>query len=196
MKSKPLTPGQKKARKSKSKGRRFQVIVAEMLAQFFGLSIEANPPRKPGVRKGVAYVMEGQGDLRVRNMGQAGADVALVSHAARKMVSFLNIPFHIECKNLQSFSLDQKIWEGKVPELIQKAWGQAVKGAKYQRFYPVLVITRNFYPPIVVVDWLTEAKLAEVGISAHIVTKTYLRVGSLTFLPLEVFLLVISDLQD
>ena len=71
----------------RSKARRLQVHVTEALARAFDLTILAEKPTLPGVRDGVVWVPEGEpADLKVRVMGQAGADVALLTPRAMKAV--------------------------------------------------------------------------------------------------------------
>lgn len=145
-------------RSRRDKSRRLQVQVAEAFARAFKLMVLAEKPTKPGTRNGVLWVPEGEpADLKVRMMGQAGADVALLTARARDAISWCGLPLWIECKNVEGgWDLGKAFWEGKVPSGLKDAWNQANKGAK-ATFRPLVVVARNFWPPIAVADWLEES---------------------------------------
>lgn len=152
----------------KAKARRLQVEVAEMLARAFGLTILAEKPTKPGRRNGVLWVPEGEpADLKVRMMGQSGADVALLTARARRAVAYDGAPLWIECKNMEAgWELGKAFWSRKVPGGIAAAWRQAQKGAVAvgrvlgvmdRGMLPLVVLSRNFWPPVAVAhSWLIE----------------------------------------
>lgn len=122
----------------RSKARRLQVHVTEALARAFDLTILAEKPTLPGVRDGVVWVPEGEpADLKVRVMGQAGADVALLTPRAMKAVALDGHPLYFECKNAEAtpaVRLDDKFWtKGMVPKFIERAYMQAKAGANIYR---------------------------------------------------------------
>lgn len=144
----------------KAKGRRLQVFVAESLARACDLTIEASPPTKPGERNGVIWVSEGNNpDLRVRQMGQAGADVALLSIQAQQKVSLARprnciapahnfSPLHIECKNTEVDAWGRAFWKKGHSALIDGTLWQAQRSA-LPGWVPVAVLGRNRWPPVV-----------------------------------------------
>lgn len=148
-------------RGGKAKGRRLQVRVAVALARAFELTIEATPPTPTGRRDGVDWVAEtAMPDLMVRRMGEAGADVALLTDKARASVSLGGKPLWIECKNHEaglSFALDSAFWLGKrkPPALLQEAYRQAAVSAMGHGHVPLGVVSRNHFPALVItdVDW-------------------------------------------
>lgn len=145
-------------RSGKAKGRRLQVRVAETFARAFELTIEATPPTPTGRRDGVDWVAEtAMPDLMVRRMGEAGADVALLSDKARARVSLGGKPLWIECKNHEaglSFQLDSAFWLGKrkPPSLLQEAYRQAAVSSMGHGCLPLGVVSRNHFPTLVIVD--------------------------------------------
>lgn len=140
----------------KAKGRRFQVEVAEIIAKARGLTIEAVPPTKAGFRNGVQWVPEGTGDLRVRRMGEAGCDVALISHEAREKVTLgYNVPLWIECKNTEAWTFDAGFWRTGQNAFIHQAMEQTKKAIAKQKqvilnWKPVLVLSKNRWPALAV----------------------------------------------
>lgn len=82
-------------RGSKAKGREYQKEIAEQIAARWGFTIEAMSPKSIGkVVNGVTYVSEKDNpDLRVRQMGQAGADIVCLTKHAR-----VQFPYSVECK--------------------------------------------------------------------------------------------------
>lgn len=168
-----MTPGARRA-----KGRRLPVQVAEALAEAFKLTIEATHPKFAGKKRGVLYVPEGHdADLRIKGSGQVGADVVIVSKAARKalyvktlhrtnrgLVHYgdddLGLPM-IECKNTEGWSIDAQFWRtGKLPAIIRKALKQAkghggpekgrASGVLRPLYFPVVICSRNLWPALVV----------------------------------------------
>jgi len=150
-----------RASSAKAKGRRLQVQVAEALARTCGLTILAIPPTKPGKRNGVEWVPEGvAADLKVRPMGQAGPDVALLTETARKAVAWMGRPFHVECKNVEGWSFDRMAKTGRLAPAVRAGLTQARRGRQNSaREYPLLVIGRNQMPPFVVYDVIPREKL-------------------------------------
>lgn len=143
----------------KAKGRRFQVEVAEIIAKARGLTVEAVPPTKAGFRNGVQWVLEGTGDLRVRRMGEAGCDVALISHDAREKVTLgYNVPLWIECKNTEAWTFDAGFWRTGQNAFIHTAMEQTKKAISKQgqgkswtlNWKPVLVLSKNRWPALAV----------------------------------------------
>jgi len=131
-----------------------QVLVAESLASTFDLTIEAAPPTKPGKRRnGAVYVPEGQQpDLRVRQMGQPGADVALLSEKARALVHLPNRePIWWECKNTEGWALDASFWRSHdLPAVALKAIQQAYRASRENgTWMPVIVLGKNHHEPMV-----------------------------------------------
>ena len=146
------------SKSGKAKGRRLQVLVAETLAARFNLTIEAAAPTKPGLRaNGARYVSEGDmPDLRVRQMGQPGADVALLSEHARAVVRLPGRePIWWECKNSESWALDAGFWRAHdLPKFalkaIQQAYGACLKAGKLDQYtaMPVIVLGKNNHEPM------------------------------------------------
>lgn len=134
-----------------AKGRRLQVLVAETVATQFGLTIEAASPTKPGTRaNGAVYVAEGERpDLRVRQMGQPGADVALLSEKAREVVRIpTRDPIWWECKNTERWALDAAFWRAHdLPAPALKAIQQAYR-ASQGYWTPVVVLSKNHHEPM------------------------------------------------
>jgi hypothetical protein len=136
------------------KARRLQVLAAELLSIHCDLSIEACPPTKPGIRAtGARYLPEGsQPDLRVRMMGQPGADVALISDKAKAQARFRDgNPFWIECKNTEKWGLESTFWERSVlPEFMQDALAQAEQGSQAAGggSTPLVVLAKNHWTPM------------------------------------------------
>ncbi len=77
---KKLNKSKIKTCSAKAKGREFQKIIAQDLADKFNLKIEKDT-----------------GDIEVRQMSQSGVDVILRNEGLRKF------PFSIECKNTKKF---------------------------------------------------------------------------------------------
>lgn len=71
-------------------------------------------------------------DIASREMGQSGADVRL-SQKARKY-----FPFSVECKNQQNWSIPQ--------------WIKQAKQNQYDNTNWLLVVSKNNYKPIVILD--------------------------------------------
>ncbi len=139
----------------KAKGRRLQVTVAEAIARRCDLTISAVPPTKPGKRNGVLWVPEHQApDLLVRMMGQAGADVAILSEKAKARVAFdmdnSPTPLWIECKNTEAWDFGASFWRTATSRFIENAMAQ-VEGVNFsQSFRPIVVLGKNNWPPLVV----------------------------------------------
>lgn len=125
-----------------------------MLARAFGLTILAEKPTKPGKRNGVLWVPEGEpADLKVRMMGQSGADVALLTAKAKAAVAYNGRPLYLECKNVEAgWEFGKAFWEGKVPAGIAAAYAQAERAAR-PAYHPLVVMSKNFWPPIAVCGW-------------------------------------------
>lgn len=174
---------------AKAKGRRLQVRVAEAFAWAFDLTIMAIPPTKPGKRNGVVWVAEGTAaDLKVRPMGQAGPDVALLTEKARKAIAWLGHPFYVECKNVEGWSFDRMLKSGKVAPAVRAGWAQAARGQQdgANEYYPLLIIGRNQFPPFVVY-----------GVQAVIpVGGPYVLIGGLNFLPLTTFVQILDGARE
>ena len=140
----------------KAKGRRLQSQLAEALAAYFGLTIEAVPPTKPGIRKlragGTArYVPEGErADLRVRRMGEAGADVALLTKRARQRVALGGRWVFWEAKNVEAFALNSTYWTDGSCVVLRTAMEQHVEHTGY---VTVAVLGKNRHPPVAAVRW-------------------------------------------
>jgi len=142
-----------------AKARRLQTRVAEDLSRAFGLSIEAEPPTKPGRRNGALWVAEGSGaDLRVRRMGSPGDDVALLTDAARRRVRLPGRPaFAFECKNAEAWDLDA-VWRSalrkghgcvsaEAPAFMRDALRQLTARIAGDR-EPVVVLGKNNWPDL------------------------------------------------
>ncbi len=148
------------SKSGKAKGRRLQVEVAETLAIQMGLTIEAAPPTKPGERaNGAVYVLEGENpDLRIRQMGQAGADVALLSERAQEIVKLPGRPpIWWEAKNTEGWRLDAAFWRAHdLPAVALKAIQQAYvacrkdknDGSRGYLATPVVVLGKNNHEPM------------------------------------------------
>ena len=78
------------------------------------------------------YPVLGKDDIRTSLMSEAGADIKLTSHTARKL-----FPYSIECKNQEKLN----IWS---------AYEQAEANAG--KFEPLVVIKKNRRNPLVIVD--------------------------------------------
>jgi len=145
----------------RQKARRLQVEVAEILARRFKLTIEAAPPTKPGVKKKIRWVREDEKpDLRVRTMGQAGADVGLLSEKAKRKISLFVTeviekggglqPIWFEVKNVERWSLDATFWrKGILPTVMSGAYNQAKKSAP-GGWRPIAVVGKNYMPPLAI----------------------------------------------
>lgn len=122
-----------------------------MLAYAFHLTIEATPPTKPGVRNNrVVWVNEGDNpDLRVRQMSEAGADVALLSSKAQTKITLFKEPLHIECKNSESWSFDANFWRTADSAFLRDALEQASNSSR-RGWQPIVVLSKNRWDPIVV----------------------------------------------
>jgi len=128
-----------------------------ILARRFKLTIEATPPTQPGIKKKVQWVREDEKpDLRVRTMGQPGADVMLVSEQAKNKVSLFDslegrwYPVWFEIKNVEAWSLDAKFWSnGLLPAVMTGAYHQAVKRAP-RGWKPIAVVGKNYMPPLAI----------------------------------------------
>jgi len=146
-----------KSRSAKNKGRRLQIGVAVSVAAKLGLTVVCDPPREPD---GVLWVPE-EGlqleegkpiewpDLRVRRMGEPGADVALLSVRARQRVTIGGQPVWWECKNSESWEFGPRFWEGKGQAFVENAWNQA-RGAAPKGWVPVVVLGKNRWPSLAV----------------------------------------------
>lgn len=146
-----------KIRSAKNKGRRLQIGVAVSVASRFNLTIVCDPPREPD---GVLWVPE-EGlvgeevalikwpDLRVRRMGEPGADVALISVRARQLVTIGGQPVWWECKNSESWEFGPRLWEGKGQGFLENAWNQA-RTAAPKEWVPVVVLGKNRWPSLAV----------------------------------------------
>lgn len=136
----------------KAKARRLQVDTAEILAGSGDLTIEATPPTKPGKRNGVLWVPEGVADLRVRTMGQPGADVAPLSDLAKKKLRFRGRPTWWECKNTESWEFGAQFWITGSMAVLTNAWVQARKAASHfhsdfsLQWEPIIVLGKNRWP--------------------------------------------------
>lgn len=142
----------------KAKGRRLQVELAEQLSVRFGLTIEATPPTKPGVREasGAVYVpVHAFPDLRVKRMGEAGADVELITPKATERVRLDGYPIWWECKNVErGWDLGPGFWKTGSLALVTQAFEQA-KAAKPVDTTTVVVISKNRHPTLAA--WLVRA---------------------------------------
>ena len=127
--------------------------VAEALAREYSLTIEAAPPSKPGIRKGVRYVPEGSNpDLRVRVGGQPGEDVALVSKKAQEACAIGGDKLYIECKNAEAWDFGANFWnKGGRLEFIIRALEQSERGLEKRRgsWIPVAFFSKNHWPILV-----------------------------------------------
>lgn len=136
---------------AKAKGRRLQQQAAEILAEAMGLTIDAEPPAKPGERRGVVYVPEGQGDLRIRRMGQPGADIVLASQKAQWRIAIDGRPAWIECKNQEAFRLDAATWSrGSI--WLQGVYEDTVTRADKVGAAPLLILSRNHFPILAAIE--------------------------------------------
>lgn len=133
----------------KQKGRTFQQQCAEAIAIHLGLTIQAEPPTKPGTRANDAvYVPETDpADLRIRRMGQPGADIVLASEKARTRVadSASGRAYWIECKNTEDFTLDAKFWSHGSAWL-EKVQVATVLAANSAGMAPLVLVKRNGWP--------------------------------------------------
>lgn len=121
-----------------------------MLARKFKLTIEAVPPTSPGIKNRAEWVSENQqADLRVRQMSEAGADVALLTHKAQRLIALNGRSLHIECKNNESWTFDAKFWKSAHSAFVQKAMKQA-RGTRLAGYKPLLVLSKNRWEPIAV----------------------------------------------
>ena len=137
---------------AKAKGRRLQVELAEALSVRLGLTIEATPPTKPGVREasGAVYVpVHSFPDLRVKRMGEAGADVELLTPKAASYTKLDGHPIWWECKNVErGADFNAAFWRsGRLP-LLDTAFEQADASRPPQSTVAV-VFSRNHYPILV-----------------------------------------------
>lgn len=141
-----------KSRQRKVKGRKLQVALAEKLALELGLTIEAQPPTPVGIRaNGVNYLAEDQWpSLRIRRMGEPGADVALLSPLARNKVRLYGCPLYFECKNHERLEFSKDIWTNRTLPTVQVALSQAVKSCP-EGWLPCAVVSKNRWP--VLVGW-------------------------------------------
>lgn len=135
---------------SNAKARRLQVRVAEDLSRALGLTIEAEPPTRPGERNGATWVVEGSGaDLRVRRMGAAGDDVALLTKQASARVRWPGgAPLQIECKCTEAISLDA-VWKGDRRSCAPLAAALAQLRKRHPEWgqsEPVVVFSKNRWP--------------------------------------------------
>ena len=165
-----------KTAQRKAKGREFQSLVAEMLAVGLGLTIRAEPPTKPGTRaNGAVYVPEGDhADLHVRRMGQPGADVALLSDKARRLIAIEDFELHIECKkNAKEVDLGWKFWRGGgCNAFLSKAMNQANDGAhraSVRAAVGLVAFAGNNWPPMVMLPFLTVAMQKSLATSMYLV---------------------------
>lgn len=135
----------------KRKGRKLQVELAEQLSVLFGLTIEATPPTKPGVREatGAVYVpVHAFPDLRVKRMGEAGADVELLTPKAAGSVRLDGHPIWWECKNVErGWDIGAGFWRTGSLSLVTQAFEQA-KAAKPLETTTVVVISKNRHPTL------------------------------------------------
>lgn len=171
---------------AKAKGRRLQQQVAEALSRAFGLTIAAVPPTRPRRdASGVVYVPESDGpDLGIRRIGEAGADVVLLSARARERVRIrvgddrrLRSCW-FEVKNVerwgQGYARGRDLWDrGLPPPPALAAYRQACAGiarmtgqpvathgiAEAWTWTPVVVLGRNRHATVVVCRYLDLAGL-------------------------------------
>jgi len=128
----------------KAKGRRLQTETAESLGVRLNLTIDAEPPTKPGRRSsGAIYVPEGTGDLRIRRMGQPGADVVPISKVAQDRLRLNREPLHIECKNVETFDLMTILRTRESPAWLTQAFRQCDK-----KKHPLVVLRKNRMLPM------------------------------------------------
>jgi len=157
---------------AKAKGRRLQVLTAEIIAREYSLTIEAHPPVPVGERQGVLYVREDENpDLRVRGSSEPGADVVLVTERAR---SCLCAPrgesFHIECKNVEEIGLGPKFWTGLGSAILDTAYNQALTSGRE----PLVVLSRNRWPVIGAVGRnVVEDHMLIYGMPDQLLVQTY-----------------------
>ena len=83
--------------------------------------------------------------IRSREMGQSGTDVVFVGEAKEKF------KYDIECKNSEKWS---------VPQWIEQARNNNVAGRDW-----LLLITKNRFKPIVVMDWDAFIELFKKGMN-------------------------------
>lgn len=112
-----------KSRSRKNKGKRLQNWVCERLSQLLGI-----PWGKDCL-------------IASREMGQTDVDIRLIGRAKELL------PFSIECKNQESWSLPKFIEQAKANEEPGRNW--------------LLVLSKNNFKPIVVMDSETFFKLME-----------------------------------
>lgn len=141
-----MTPGARRA-----KAQRLQRRVAEDLSAALGLTIQAEPPTRPGRRpNGARYVAEGDvADLRIRRSGQSGDDVVLASPKALALVQLSKgVPLAIEVKNVEAWTLDA-VFRRDTGGLafLARALAQ-LHGRISGRRQPVVVFGKNRYPPL------------------------------------------------
>lgn len=179
-------------RSRKAKGRRLQVEVAEMLAYAFHLTIEATPPTKPGVRANrVVYVNEGENpDLRVRQMSEAGADVALLTSKAQAKIALYKEPLHIECKNSESWSFDANFWRTADSAFLRNALEQAGNSSRLSGSLPIVVLSKNRWDAIVV--WSPMDELEDVGATEGVLMTW----RNLAAMPLKGFITILDGARD
>lgn len=135
-----------KVKSLKAKGRRLQVEVAEALASYFDLTVEAQPPTKPGRLRNVTYVPETKNpDLRVRRSGEPGSDVVLLSDKAKQVLSIGGTPLSIECKYTEKFSLAHFLKTLDIGHIIGKGFKQA-ESVSSRSTVPVVFARKNRYP--------------------------------------------------
>lgn len=169
-------------RSRKAKGRRLQVEVAELLARTFDLTIEAVPPTTPGIKRRAEWVREEDGpDLRVRQMSEAGVDVALLTHKAQKIIAIDGQPLHIECKNNESWTFDAKFWKTAHSAFVASAMKQA-NTIKPPRYIPVIILSKNRWEPIAV--WEGGDELADVDDAVIMIWKNLTAVRLTEFVKL------------
>lgn len=110
---KKFTKQKIKTSSCKAKGREFQKMIAQDLADKFNLKIEKDT-----------------GDIEVRQMGQSGVDIILRNEGLRKF------PFSIECKNTKNF-LTSFIEQAKSNQKEGTDWLLVWKGFKKE---PIVIL--------------------------------------------------------
>lgn len=183
---------------AKAKGRRLQFQVAELLSKEFALTIEANPPTRPGERKnGAVYISETDAlaDLRVRRMGEAGSDVALLSTTAKERVCQRDVywagsgnphaPLWIECKNTEAWNFDANFWKTGANAFVDAAMHQ-INHAMPSKWRPLLVLGRNRWEPLAV--WFPTEEEEKILLPC---SSVFMKYAGLGVVPLIVFVKMI-----
>jgi len=142
---------------AKCKGRRLQTQLAETLAVRFDLTIDATPPTKPGARpNGAVYVpVHAFPDLRVKRMGEAGADVELLTPRAIERVQLDGYPIWFECKNVENgWDIGAGFWRSGNLAVVADAFEQA-SAARPIETTSVIVLAKNRHPMLAA--WLARS---------------------------------------